>query len=561
MRHGRKLRVENSWRGRTMTRVVIYARYSTDKQSERSAEDQARLCLERAKREGWEVVEVYSDLALSGASRNRPGLNALLARVADVDIVLSESIDRVSRDQEDIAAIYKAIRHEGARWVTLSEGNIDELHVGLGGTMAALYLKQLGEKTRRGQIGRVAAGRIPGGLSYGYDLVPAVDRHGRPDRGQRRINEEQAAVVRRIFDEYIAGVSPRAIAIQLNCEDIPGPAGGKWGASTIQGNRRRGTGILNNQLYIGRIVYNRQRFEKHPVTRKRIARLNPVEHWKIAGVPELAILDLDRWEAVQNRMRLLDHVPAHLQRRPQRLFSGLVKCGHCGGGYTVISRTMWGCSGRKNGSGCDNAATISNSELERRILGALRHKMLAPDVVSEFVREYHRVMAEDRRCRLSARSVLERRRAKAQAQLERLVDAIADGRSTFPEVSGRMRQLSVERDGLVAELAELEAEPVIAMHPGLADVYKWKLEDLAAAVRSEEPSAGEAREKIRDLIDAIIATPRKDRRGVELDLQGRLAAILALTQESRPQGAARSQLGLTLSMVAGTGFEPVTFRL
>jgi len=98
-----------------MTRAAIYARFSTDKQNERSAEDQAALCRAHAAAQGWQVVEAFADLAISGATRNRPGLNALLDQAAGFDVVLAESIDRLSRDQEDIAAIWSgcALRGRG----------------------------------------------------------------------------------------------------------------------------------------------------------------------------------------------------------------------------------------------------------------------------------------------------------------------------------------------------------------------------------------------------------------------------------------------------------------
>jgi site-specific DNA recombinase len=163
------------------TRAVIYARYSSDRQSTTSAEDQARLCRTRIDKEGWDLVEVFADLAISGATRNRPGLDALMSRTGEFDILVAESLDRLSRDQEDIAGLYKRLRFAGIRIVTLSEGEISELHIGLKGTMGALFLKDLGEKTRRGQIGRVAQGRIPGGLSYGYSRVVALGTNGDPN--------------------------------------------------------------------------------------------------------------------------------------------------------------------------------------------------------------------------------------------------------------------------------------------------------------------------------------------------------------------------------------------
>jgi site-specific DNA recombinase len=148
-------------------RVSIYARYSSDKQREASIEDQVRLCEERAARENWRVVTRYADHAISGASLMRRGIQALMqdAQSGKFDVVLTESLDRISRDQEDIAGVYKRLRFAGVKIHTLSEGEIAELHIGFTGTMSALYLKSLGEKTWRGQSGRVRAGKSGGGLA------------------------------------------------------------------------------------------------------------------------------------------------------------------------------------------------------------------------------------------------------------------------------------------------------------------------------------------------------------------------------------------------------------
>lgn len=101
-----------------MTRVAIYSRYSSENQSENSIEDQIRLCQEKAAREGWHVAEVYTDAAISGSSiLRRPGVQMLMrdAMTGTVDIVLSEALDRISRDQEDIAGIYKRLEFSGVK--------------------------------------------------------------------------------------------------------------------------------------------------------------------------------------------------------------------------------------------------------------------------------------------------------------------------------------------------------------------------------------------------------------------------------------------------------------
>lgn len=204
-------------------------------------------------------------------------------------IVIAEALDRLLRDQEHVAALFKQLTFNGVKIVTLAEGEINELHVGLKGTMNALFLKDLGDKVRRGLEGRVRHGRSGGGLCYGYEVAHERDARGEPIYGGRKIEDAEAENVRRIFREFAHGHSPRAIAMGLNAERIPGPHGKPWGMSTIYGNWRRGAGILNNELYVGRLVWNRQRFIKDPDTRKRQARLNSRDKWIVQDVPELRI--------------------------------------------------------------------------------------------------------------------------------------------------------------------------------------------------------------------------------------------------------------------------------
>jgi DNA invertase Pin-like site-specific DNA recombinase len=278
-------------------RVAIYARFSSDLQDPRSIADQTGLAREHAQRQGWKVVAQFLDAAISGASlHNRPGLRDLLiaAKERRFEAVLTESLDRMSRDLEDIAGLHKRLAYWGVKIVTLADGEVGKLHVGLKGLIASLYLDDLAQKTRRGQVGCLRAGRIPGGRCYGYDVV----NEGQ-ERGRRIINAAEAAIVKRIFAEYLAGASPISIATQLNSEAIPSPRGGKWNASTINGSRKRANGILSNSLYVGVVTYNRQRFIKDPTTGKRQARPNPRSDWLTTKIPELRIVDSDTWEKLQ----------------------------------------------------------------------------------------------------------------------------------------------------------------------------------------------------------------------------------------------------------------------
>ncbi|CAM4049166.1 recombinase family protein [Paracoccus yeei] len=336
-----------------MTRVALYARYSSDNQRDASIEDQFRICREQAKRDGLKVVGTYKDAGISGSSMIlRPGIQMLLqdAQAGQFDMVLAEALDRISRDQADVATLFKHLKFAGVPIVTLAEGEISELHVGLKGTMNALFLKDLAAKTHRGLRGRVEDGKSGGGLCYGYKVVKQLDARGDPIRGNREIDEAEANVVRRILRDYAEGISPRVIAKTLNEEGVPGPEGRLWNDTTIHGHVKRGTGILNNELYIGRLIWNRLRYLKDPSTGKRVSRLNPESEWIVKDVPELRIVDEDLWQAVKARQadnsaryaKVAEGVRAHHKKnrlngthRPKTLLSGLIFCGCCGGPFSI----------------------------------------------------------------------------------------------------------------------------------------------------------------------------------------------------------------------------------
>jgi site-specific DNA recombinase len=124
-------------------KVAIYARYSSDNQRDASIVDQLRVCREFAARQGWSIVQEFPDHAISGATLLRSGFQALMRDALNqrFNLVLAEALDRFSRDQEDTAGLCKRLTFAGVNIVTLAEGDITHLHVGLKGTMNALFLK------------------------------------------------------------------------------------------------------------------------------------------------------------------------------------------------------------------------------------------------------------------------------------------------------------------------------------------------------------------------------------------------------------------------------------
>src|SRR5512134_3870071 len=373
-------------------RIAVYLRFSSERQSTSSLEDQLRLCRALAQRNGWTVVAVYQDAAMSGALRDRKGYLGLVADALSgrFDLVVAESLDRLNRDLEETARLYKRLKFVGVGMHTVSEGPISEVHVSISGLMGEMYLKSLAEKTRRGLEGRVLAGKSGGGRSFGYDLPTGLHGSGSASTGERKIDEAEAEVVREIFRRFAAGEGPRAIARALNERGVPGPHGRPWGDTTIRGHAKKGTGILNNELYRARQVWGRLRFVKDPATGRRVSRLAPAENAVVTQVPHLRIVDEELWEAVKRRQAEVSRplsdphatLPLNDLHRPRFLLSGLLTCGVCGGGYTITAKDRYGCARRARQGTCSNSRGVRRQVLERRVLDGLRSSLVTPDLVA-----------------------------------------------------------------------------------------------------------------------------------------------------------------------------------
>jgi DNA invertase Pin-like site-specific DNA recombinase len=545
-------------------RAVIYARYSSENQREASIEDQIRLCKERIVREGWSLLQVYRDSAISGASALRPGYQALLqaARDGGFDFVVAEALDRLSRDQEDVAALFKRLRFAGIRIVTIAEGEISELHVGLKGTMNALFLKDLAAKTHRGLRGRVAAGKSAGGRSFGYDVVRQIDATGRLLRGERRINPSEASIVRRIFEMFASGLSPIAIARTLNAEHVAGPQGTAWRDTTIRGHALRGTGILRNELYIGRLVWNRMRFIKDPTTGKRVSRANPREQWIVEDVAYLRVIDDELWTATQHRLGEIRSAAGAdrpgrpefwEQRRAHHVLTGKVFCGCCGGAFVALGRDYLGCTASRRQGICDNRRGIRRGALEALILDALRTRLMAPDLVAEFVASF---TAEWNRLQAQAgveREQTQRELATVRRKLAGLIDAIADGLRA-PGLQQQLDELEARRTVLERDLADAVPNRP-RLHPNLAETYRQKVASLAEALAG--PDGAAALEIVRGLVERVTVRPAAA--GLEIELVGEIAAMVRLglvgtgPEQARAAAADRDLFARSVKVVAGAG--------
>lgn len=490
-------------------RAALYARYSSDRQRETSIDDQLRLARERAERDGWQIVATYTDESLSGATpvALRPGGKALLsgAMARQWDVLVLESLDRLVRDVGEQETVVKRLEHRQLRIVGYSDG-YDTLASGrkvmrlARGMVNEMFLDDLKAKTHRGLRGQFERGLSAGGRTYGYTSEDAAI-------GRRMIiDEEQALHVRWIFQRFAEGWSVQRIARALNERGVPSPRGSSWAVSALWGSAAQGTGLLNNELYIGRVIWNRRQWIKDPETGRRTPVERPQSEWQVREQPELRIIDQALWDATRVRTGLSQArgaatAAALVKRgRPARsLFGGLLLCGACGGPVIAVNRERYGCNVHKDRGPtvCANKSTVKREVLDRRLIAEVRDELLAGDAIAELQAAVHALLVQQRREAAQGSEAARKRLQALEGEIGRLVDAVATV-GVSPALSARLKAAEAERAQLEAEIQASGPVDLAATINDVTGRYKRMLLQLQQVLE------GEDRDRTRQILAEMI---------------------------------------------------------
>lgn len=469
-----------------MIRAASYARFSTDKQRETSIEDQARVCRARIDAEGWQFVEIFSDMETSGRTLigERPGAARMIEAVrrALVDVVVLESLDRLARDLVEQETVVRRLEHRGLRIIGVTDGYDTqlqgrELMRAVRGAINEGYIRDLGHKTHRGLAGQVERGFHAGGLSYGYrSTVAGTDARGEPIGHRLAIDEDQAERVRWIFERYADGWSCQKLAATLNADGVPGPRGGTWCVSALYGSPNKGSGILNNELYLGRYIWNRSQWMKDPDTRKRVRMDRPRAEWVVEDRPALRIVHDDLWQRARDRMA---RRPRPGVRSPRSLFGGLLKCGKCGGAVIIVNATTYGCAARKDrGATVCGGLYVPRETADMRLLSLIRDELMSPAAILELRELAAEALAAGQRGDDAARA--RRRRGVLDAEIRNLTDAVAQC-GLSEALKTKLQSAETERGALLQAEADVRPLPapdaLVAQYKRLALDFKGALAD------------------------------------------------------------------------------------
>ena len=549
-------------------RIALYGRHSTIMQTASSSADQVAACAPLVSFLGGNVVATQLDPQLSGYRRNRPGLQLLLraAEAGEIDIIVCESLDRLARDAEDVAWLGKKLAYHRVQLHTVSEGHVDEIKFAVAGLLGSIFLKHLVDKTLRGMEAAVLAGRFAGGRAYGYKRMVRLDASGEVRRGLLEIDEAQAEVVGRIFAWFAAGLSSIQIATQLNDEGVPGPRSGEWNASTIRGDPAKLVDILNNPLYVGRLVWGRREWRRNPDSEKRERRyrLRDQSEWVEVAVPDLRIIDDTVFEAardeIERRKRPATASSTVGSKRAKHLLSRLIRCGCCGANYTISGKDYYRCAGQKERGTCGNRVSVRKEPLEAATLAVLQEHLLTENHVRLFIEEFEHEMQRLGRQDAGMEHAAQHRLKQVTTELDNLYQNLLAGIAS-PVLRAMIAEREAEKERLEAQrVATTTGKPIVVSlpHPVLVGRFRSKVAALRQSV-DDEAIRTEAAAVMSTLIESVTICPDEPG-GPEAEVVAKVSDLLAwaTNDNAAPRGGVMSS---STKVVAGTGFEPVTFRL
>ena len=411
-----------------MKAAVIYARYSSERQTEQSIEGQLRVCNDYAERNDLKIVGTYIDRAMTGKNDNRKDFQRMLRDCSkhEWEIVLVYKLDRFSRNKYEMAMHRKTLRDNGVRLVSAME-NIPDSPEGiilesLLEGMAEYYSAALAQKVRRGQIESLNKGHWLGGQTpYGYKVVDK----------KLVIDEDQAEVVKYIYRQYAAGVIVKDIIKDLTQKGIFNK-GKPFTRSTMYY-------LLANEKYSGVFRYN--------------------------GETYLNICPKLLPDPLYNKVHalMLQNQFGTKSVEVNYLLRGKVYCGYCGHqiiaesgtSMTGVVKRYYKCGGRKANSGCQKK-NIRKEDLENLVID-VTVEMFQQDNNLELIADEIMKIYESKQKEQSVLNLLTSELQETQRSIENLLTAIQQGIITS-STKTRLEELEMKADELKLQISKEQSK-------------------------------------------------------------------------------------------------------
>lgn len=570
-----------------MTTAAIYARKSTDQGSvadeSKSVTRQIDHARQYAAGRGWSVDDacIYVDDGISGAEfARRPGFVRLMAALKPrppFQVLIMSEESRLGREAIETAFALKQLVTAGVRVFFYMEDRertldspTDKIMLSLTAFADELEREKARHRVTDAMVRKARAGHVTGGRVFGYDNVEILDAAGRRSHVERRINDAEAATVRRIFELAAEGVGQKRIALRLNADDAPSPRSQQdrprgWAQSSVHE-------VLFRDMYRGELVWNRTR--KRDRWGQKNGEARPAADWIRKSAPELRIVPEELWQAAHTRIaesRTYYDKATHgtRQGRPRGveskyLLPGFARCGCCNGGLHVRSMGhssgehrrrafFYACTAHYNRGPevCPNVLKVRMEVADAAVLEKIG-EILTPDMIPEVIARVRELMAPDRQD--DHRNRVAREIATIETQIANLTDAVAMG-GDMPTLVTRLQKTEQRRQELARTVQALGDGPVVPR-------VDWRrVEEQARSLLTNwrgmlTRQVAEGREVLRQvLLEPIRFTPFEEtsRRGYRFagvaSIAGLFGGVLEVIGLASPHGSVGSLPALALPIV------------
>jgi len=512
-------------------RVAIYARYSSENQSEKSIDDQIRVCKNYIKDHGMTVDDryIYVDEAISGSIINRPGLQALerAAENKEFDAVAVDDLSRISRSNHQMLTLVLKFNYLQIKIISVSDGIITDddnskLGIHIRGLINELYLDDLKKKTMRGLEGQKIRGFSAGESVYGYYTQPIgelkLNKKGQPkyDGMAHKISPDEADIVKRIYKEFIKRKSLSKIVKRLNEDKIPTKRNyrGGWNTSTI-------SRILKNEKYTGLWIWRKKKNVRDPMTGKikKISRPEK-EHLSIFK-EELVMLDKETWDKAQKRWEELKGTwpvrkknnnmkqKSYIHANPTHLLTGFMKCQKCSGAIVLISGKgsgYYGCYNTKRKT-CDNNLLVPRKRIEETIISELKERILTAENLDYVYKNLEKLIAKGLN---EVPETIKKKKSqyeKAMIEIQNYLNFIKAGNFS-KAVSEALNEAEKKGENLKEDLGSLEFQKENTFKAPPKEWVNHRLERLHETLNKNTVCSGLA---LKELLGAITLEPISDK--------------------------------------------------
>jgi site-specific DNA recombinase len=459
--------------------VRTYCRRSKNDEGKQqfSLDVQATGCSEMAARMGLaqQPRRDYVDDGRGGDDfLTRAGLRQLLAESQRGDVIICRDQSRLGRDAIEVTLVVRdLVRDRGCRLYYYASGHevqfanaIDQATTFIQGTGHQMELEAIRSRTREALRSRVRNGQIAGGICFGYKLDRKTDGAGRKFT-LAVVNDAEAPIVRRIYDEYLTGRGHKQIAHRLNAEGVPAPAAGRRGSGSWAPGAIRT--ILLNPRYRG--VYLHGRIKKvrqaGAIVRVKADPRDVIE----TEIPEWRIVDDPTWFAVQAKFTARGPRSVINAKAPAKYpLTGLAHCGVCGG--AIVShrvRATGGGSDRVKAYCCARHRDRGNAvcpvtiyqdmaEVDAALVHQLQTYVLSEGVLSTVLEQVRAEIEAQIPQRQADIATLEAELAAVREEQKRLAKAVALA-NDIPELVAELHQRSARIQNLEAQLIAARRTP------------------------------------------------------------------------------------------------------